>query len=145
MINKIRYAVVTLTFLAVTVLTATALAQSFDINSDRMFDLTKDSKVQEVSYGYGETFECTFYGPSVGSIAALGNEIYEGCIAVDPSVIPLGSTVYVEFPSGYEYLNGSYYACDTGGAIYGNIIDVFLNMSETELNRLGRITVTVYR
>ncbi|MGL5151944.1 MAG: 3D domain-containing protein [Clostridium sp.] len=44
-------------------------------------------------------------------------------IAVDPRVIPLGSKVYVE---GYGYA----IAADTGGAIKGNIVDVFLNSSE---------------
>lgn len=40
-----------------------------------------------------------------------------GIIAVDPKVISLGSRVFVE---GYGYA----VACDTGGAIHGNIIDV---------------------
>ncbi|MDQ0857793.1 3D domain-containing protein [Bacillus sp. V2I10] len=40
-------------------------------------------------------------------------------IAVDPSVIPLGSKVYVE---GYGYATAE----DTGGAINGNRIDVFI-------------------
>jgi 3D (Asp-Asp-Asp) domain-containing protein len=40
-------------------------------------------------------------------------------IAVDPTVIPLGSTVYVE---GY----GEAIAGDTGGAIKGNRIDLFI-------------------
>ncbi|MFX3658531.1 MAG: 3D domain-containing protein [Ectobacillus sp.] len=40
-------------------------------------------------------------------------------IAVDPSVIPLGSTVWVE---GYGYAK----AIDTGSAIKGNRIDVFI-------------------
>ena len=41
-------------------------------------------------------------------------------IAVDPKVIPLGSKVHVE---GYGYA----VAADTGGAIKGNKIDVFLS------------------
>lgn len=41
-------------------------------------------------------------------------------IAVDPAVIPLGSTVWVE---GYGYAK----ALDTGGAIRGNRIDVFID------------------
>lgn len=41
-------------------------------------------------------------------------------ISVDPRVIPLGSKVYVE---GYGYA----IAADTGGAIKGNKIDVYLN------------------
>ena len=39
-------------------------------------------------------------------------------IAVDPSVIPLGSKVYVE---GYGYA----IAADTGGSVKGKRIDVF--------------------
>ena len=53
-----------------------------------------------------------------------------GTIAVDPRVIPLGSLVYV---SGY----GKAIAADTGGAIKGNIIDVYLN-SASECNSWGR-------
>lgn len=44
-------------------------------------------------------------------------------IAVDPRVIPLGSLVYVE---GY----GLARAADTGGAIKGNIIDVYFTSNE---------------
>ncbi|MFC0270865.1 LysM peptidoglycan-binding domain-containing protein [Metabacillus herbersteinensis] len=43
----------------------------------------------------------------------------EKVIAVDPNVIPLGSKVYVE---GYGYATAE----DTGGAIKGNRIDVFI-------------------
>ncbi|MBM7703822.1 3D domain-containing protein [Metabacillus iocasae] len=43
----------------------------------------------------------------------------EKVIAVDPNVIPLGSKVYVD---GYGYAT----AADTGGAIKGNKIDVFI-------------------
>jgi 3D (Asp-Asp-Asp) domain-containing protein/septal ring factor EnvC (AmiA/AmiB activator) len=57
-------------------------------------------------------------------------------VAVDPKVIPLGSKVYV---SNYGYA----IAADTGGAIKGNIIDVFLN-SNAECLNWGRKNVTVY-
>ncbi|GHH98049.1 3D domain-containing protein [Neobacillus kokaensis] len=50
-------------------------------------------------------------------------------IAVDPSVIPLGSKVYVE---GF----GEAIAGDTGGAIKGNRIDVFIP-SEDDANEFG--------
>ncbi|WP_342528130.1 LysM peptidoglycan-binding domain-containing protein [Chryseomicrobium sp. FSL W7-1435] len=56
-------------------------------------------------------------------------------IAVDPKVIPLGSRVWVE---GY----GEAIAGDTGGAIKGNKIDVFIPNQQDALN-WGRKTVTI--
>ncbi|MGI0536103.1 cell surface protein, partial [Bacillus pfraonensis] len=57
-------------------------------------------------------------------------------IAVDPKVIPLGSNVYVE---GY----GPAGARDTGGAIKGNKIDVFIP-SKQDVWNWGVRTVKVY-
>lgn len=56
-------------------------------------------------------------------------------VAVDPNVIPLGSKVYVD---GY----GLAIASDTGGAIVGNKIDLFMN-SEADCLQFGRRPVTV--
>lgn len=48
-------------------------------------------------------------------------------IAVDPNVIPLGKRVYVE---GYGYaITG-----DTGGAIHGNRIDIYMAKEQDALN-----------
>lgn len=47
-------------------------------------------------------------------------------IAVDPRVIPLGSKVRLVFKDAeMQKYNGIYTAVDTGGAIKGNIIDLF--------------------
>ncbi|WP_100407383.1 LysM peptidoglycan-binding and 3D domain-containing protein [Bacillus solitudinis] len=60
-------------------------------------------------------------------------------IAVDPNVIPLGSKVYVE---GY----GEAIASDTGGAIKGNKIDLFVPERQDALNWGVRdVKVTVYK
>ncbi|XQY91164.1 LysM peptidoglycan-binding domain-containing protein [Metabacillus sp. HB246100] len=56
-------------------------------------------------------------------------------IAVDPNVIPLGSTVHVE---GY----GEAVAGDTGGAIKGNKIDLFMPSKSDAIN-FGRKEVKV--
>ncbi|WP_249313353.1 G5 and 3D domain-containing protein [Lederbergia citrea] len=56
-------------------------------------------------------------------------------IAVDPSVIPLGSKVWVE---GYGYA----VAGDTGGAIKGNRIDLFVPSKE-QAYRFGRKQVKI--
>jgi len=57
-------------------------------------------------------------------------------IAVDPSVIPLGTKVYVE---GYGYA----IAQDTGSAIIGNHIDCFF-YTNADMNAWGTRTVNVY-
>jgi 3D (Asp-Asp-Asp) domain-containing protein len=58
----------------------------------------------------------------------FGNPLAVGTISVDPSVIPLGSKVYIE---GYQYddlpAEGMFAtATDIGGAIKGNKIDIFV-------------------
>lgn len=48
-------------------------------------------------------------------------------VAVDPKVIPLGTHVAIEFvESEYSKYNGIYTAVDTGSAIKGNKLDLFL-------------------
>ncbi|WP_423800290.1 ubiquitin-like domain-containing protein [Neobacillus sp. SAB-20_R2A] len=56
-------------------------------------------------------------------------------IAVDPNIIPLGTKVYVE---GYGYA----VAADTGGAIKGYIIDVFMP-TKADAYRWGRKKVKI--
>lgn len=56
-------------------------------------------------------------------------------VAVDPAVIPLGSRVHVE---GY----GEAIAGDTGGAIKGQKIDLYMQ-SEADAYAFGRQQVTV--
>ncbi|MGL4655063.1 MAG: 3D domain-containing protein [Sarcina sp.] len=75
-----------------------------------------------------------------GSVTATGtrpkrNPNGLSTVAVDPRVIPLGSKLYIE---GYGYA----VAEDTGGAIKGNIVDVFLNSAE-ECRNWGRRNVKV--
>lgn len=71
-----------------------------------------------------------------GNTTATGQTTARGIIAVDPSVIPLGTRLYVE---GYGYG----IAQDTGGVINGNIIDLFME-SNAECLRWGRKTVRVF-
>jgi 3D (Asp-Asp-Asp) domain-containing protein len=73
-----------------------------------------------------------------GPYAALGGRpLTRGMAAVDPSVIPLGTRLYVE---GY----GPALAADTGSAIQGDRIDLFLPASNAETARFGIRTVKVY-
>ena len=67
---------------------------------------------------------------------ATGTTVHKGTIAVDPRVIPLGSYGYVP---GY----GEVHAEDTGGAIKGNIIDVWFP-TYSQCRSWGRRTVDIY-
>ncbi|MDD4200129.1 MAG: 3D domain-containing protein [Eubacteriales bacterium] len=67
---------------------------------------------------------------------ATGTSVHMGTIAVDPRVIPLGSYGYVP---GY----GQVHAEDTGGAIKGNIIDVWFP-TYSQCRNWGRRTVDIY-
>ena len=67
---------------------------------------------------------------------ASGRMVSRGLIAADPSVLPLGSRVRLEHP-GYS---GEYLVADTGGAIRGRHIDIWIPTSR-EAMRFGRRTV----
>ena len=88
-------------------------------------------------------YKLTFYDPCVAcngnnlALTATGTTLTEGrTIAVDPSVIPLGSRVFIE---GY----GVFIAEDTGGAIKGNKIDIAVSTHE-RANELGVQYANVY-
>ncbi|WP_448562387.1 3D domain-containing protein [Trichothermofontia sp.] len=60
-------------------------------------------------------------------------------IAVDRQVIPIGAVVFIPaargqaitLPSGYQAVHdGFFFAADTGGAVRGNHIDVFVGNAE---------------
>ena len=75
-------------------------------------------------------------------ITASGMRAQRGVVAVDPRVIPLGTRLYIESSDG-SYIYGNAVAGDTGGAIKGNKIDLFMD-SHSECVSFGRRTVNVY-
>lgn len=87
----------------------------------------------------------TSYGPSLadnypyGPTDAFGQPLQNGMIAVDPSVIPLHTVLYV---TGYHdnYLpSGGFLgqAMDTGGAIKGDRVDLFATPMKTSSTTLA--------
>ena len=75
-------------------------------------------------------------------ITATGTRAKVGTIAVDPRVISLGTKVYIEGLYGAKNY-GYAVAEDTGGAIKGNIIDLYFN-THSETVAWGRQQVRVY-
>jgi len=100
---------------------------SADIATGTIGNVVKTLTMESTAY-YG-------HGTTALGLKPVRNPNGLSTIAVDPNVIPLGTKVYV---SGY----GLAIAADTGGAIKGNIIDVFLNSYE-ECYSWGRRQVTV--
>lgn len=75
-------------------------------------------------------------------ITASGTKAQPGTVAVDPSVIPLGTKLYIASTDGSpDY--GFATALDTGGAIKGNRIDLFME-DNTDANNYGIRQVKVY-
>ena len=69
-------------------------------------------------------------------ITASGLPVQEGIVAVDPRVIPLGTRVWVE---GFGVL----IAADTGGAIRGDRLDIFMDDKKAAKN-FGRKMLRVF-
>ncbi|MEK6448781.1 3D domain-containing protein, partial [Priestia aryabhattai] len=97
---------------------------------------------QQQASGKSMTVEATAYTANCAGCSGttatgvnLKSNPNQRVIAVDPSVIPLGSKVYVE---GY----GQAVAADTGGAIKGNRIDVFVS-SDNAAQDWGRRSVKI--
>ena len=95
----------------------------FDLNRfyfNRYTKLPNDSKTMEVV--------ATAYSGDTST--SLMTTPRWGIIAVDPSVIPYGSKVYI------PYFDKVFVAEDCGGAIKGNRIDIFMN-TEKEARKWG--------
>ncbi|HAQ42158.1 MAG TPA: hypothetical protein DCM73_15885 [Clostridiales bacterium] len=97
-----------------------------------------------VATAYDLSYESTGKNPGdpYYGITASGTKAQPGTVAVDPSVIPLGTKLYIASTDGspdYGYAT----ALDTGGAIKGNRIDLFME-SGTDANNFGIRQVKVY-
>lgn len=75
-------------------------------------------------------------------LTRMGTQARPGVVAVDPTVIPLGSRLYIESSDGFKDY-GFAVAEDTGSAIKGNKIDLFIDDSSLA-RRFGNRYVRVY-
>lgn len=111
---------------------AQLLDRQLEIEIQQILIETQDEIIQErinqvnaPTETYVGEFEITYYcpctkccGPNAVGITHTGTLAQEGkTVAVDPNVIPLGSTLIID---GQTYI-----AEDTGSAIKGNKIDIF--------------------
>lgn len=112
--------------------------------------ITADGK----SYAVAKTLElkATAYSSAAsengkwGAVDYFGNPLKLGTVAVDPKVIPLGTKLYV---TGYDHdglPKGGFVAkaSDTGGAIKGNRMDIFIPGAQSDVRTFGFQQVKVY-
>ena len=84
-----------------------------------------------------QTFSATAY--SIEGLTASGVRSRSGIVAADPRVLPLGSRIRVSEAGSYD---GEYVVKDTGPAIKGREIDIYLP-NDAEAKRFGRREVKV--
>ena len=82
-----------------------------------------------------QTITVSSTGYSIHGRTATGMQTAAGVVAVDPAVIPLGSRLTIP---GY----GTGIAADTGGAVHGNVIDLWFPTLQ-QARAWGRRTVTI--
>jgi len=121
---------------------ATSSKKQVTTSSNKVATSSTNSESAPTNSGKTLTMRATAYTaycPGCSGITANGTDIRSNpnlkVIAVDPRVIPLGTRVWVE---GY----GEAIAADTGGAIKGNKIDVFIP-TEGQARQWGVKNVTV--
>ncbi|MDW8194936.1 MAG: 3D domain-containing protein [Candidatus Calescibacterium sp.] len=88
------------------------------------------------AYYIMESTGYTSGGGSVGFYTCTGHRVKRGIVAVDPSIIPLGTKLYIE---GYGYG----VALDKGSAIKGFKIDLYFETLQEAIN-WGRRKVKVF-
>lgn len=103
-----------------------------------------ETELDMVATAYDLSYESTgkYPGDPYYGITASGKKAQPGTVAVDPSVIPLGTKLYIASTDGSpDY--GFATALDTGGAIKGNRIDLFME-NGTDCDNYGIRQVKVY-
>lgn len=99
-----------------------------------------------------EHFKATAYSAAPeengrwGAVDYFGNPLRLGTVAVDPEVIPLGTKLYI---TGYNFdglpaAGLKAIAADTGSAIKGNRIDIFVPGSHAKVSDFGFQKVKIY-
>lgn len=94
------------------------------------------------SYSYRVEVRATYY--NIHGTTATGLPTGHNIVAVDPSVFPLGTEMYVISDS---YDMGYRIAADTGGAVKGNLIDLWMDETNPDYIRFahqGVVNMTAY-
>lgn len=107
-------------------------------------DFKLDENGIPVSYSRVITGKGTAYSANPGAWGASGRYLHTGYVAVDPSIIPYGSRLYIRSTDG-SYVYGYAIAADTGIALLDGrvLVDVYFN-TYSDACKFGAKKVDVY-
>jgi 3D (Asp-Asp-Asp) domain-containing protein len=95
-------------------------------------DKTASSAIKSNARGFSATAYC------LKGRTATGGSVRRGIVAADPRLLPLGTRIFINAGS----YSGSYLVADTGGAVKGRKLDIWVpNCSEAV--RFGRRNISV--
>jgi 3D (Asp-Asp-Asp) domain-containing protein len=104
--------------------------------SEAFADVTEKKAVKSTSISKAASYKATAY--CLKGRTASGSGVRRGIVAADPRVLPLGTRIQITAGS----YSGTYTVTDTGGAIRGRILDLWVpNCSEAI--RFGRKNISV--
>ena len=104
-----------------------------------------DHRGKTVAYKKVISGMATAYSASAGARTSTGDSVHIGGVAVNPSIIPYGSKLYIQNSDG-SFVYGYAVANDTGGFAYngsGTLVDLFYT-SNSACCQFGRRSVNVY-
>jgi 3D (Asp-Asp-Asp) domain-containing protein len=105
-------------------------------NQNPLIEAQNNAKLGNLNVLEGQAFRATAY--CLKGRTATGGSVRRGIVAADPRVLPLGTRINIDAGS----YSGTYTVADTGGAVRGRILDIWVP-SCSEANRFGRRTVKV--
>ena len=117
---------------------------SSKVEVDESLNTITDKYGNTLYYTDVHTGSSTAYTAPDGALTATGRPARYGVVAVDPSIIPYGSILYIVSDDGIVY--GYAVAGDTGGFIYngtGTIVDLYFD-TMSDCCSYGRRSVHVY-
>lgn len=104
--------------------------------SETSKDITEDKTIKSTSTSKSTSYRATAY--CLKGRMANGSGVRRGVVAADPRVLPLGTRIQLNAGS----YSGTYVVADTGGAVKGRILDIWVP-SCSEAMRFGRRSVSV--
>lgn len=105
-------------------------------NQNPLTEAKNNAQTGNINVLEGQTYKATAY--CLRGRTASGGSVRRGIVAADPRVLPLGTRININAGA----YSGTYTVADTGGAVRGRILDIWVP-SCAEANKFGRRSIRV--